>query len=166
MISLIEINVTMLNKSIQLIIFLGFLLFNTNSIFGQNTNIVFDNNYKNSPAETVNGQPVFTIIEKMPEYIGGAQALEKFMKANINYSSKDHSNDPDYQSSIVVQYVIDTSGYTTNIWVIKRKYPDHYTEFEKASIIMISKMPKWKPGEQNGKKAPVKFNAIVSPSKK
>ena len=165
MISPIEINVTMLNKSIQIIIIIGFLLFNTTSIFGQNTNFVFDNNYENSPAETVNGLPVFTIIEKMPEYIGGTQALEKFKKDNINFSSKDQINDPDYQSSIVVQYVIDTSGYATNIWIVKRKYPDHYTEFEKASMIMISKMPKWKPGEQNGKKVPVKFNAIVSPSK-
>ena len=157
---------TKLIRPIQFIIILGFLLYNTTTILGQNTNIVFDENYKNEPAETVNGLQVFTIVEKMPEFIGGWNALQKFMKDNINFSAKDHINDVDYQSSKVIQYVIDTNGYATNIWIVKRKYPDHFTEFEKAGIIMISKMPKWIPGEQNGKKIPVKFNAVVSPGKK
>jgi flagellar basal body-associated protein FliL len=154
----------MRNKSIQVISILVILLLNTLTLFGQNI-VVFDDKYKGVPLQEIDGLPVFTIVEKMPEYIGGYQAKDKFIKDSLNYSSKNHKSDPDYQSSIVVQYVIDTSGFTTNIWVVKRKYTDHYTEFEKASMIMISKMPKWKPGEQNGKKVPVKFNEIVSPKK-
>lgn len=102
------------------------------------------------------GQNIFTIVEKMPEYPSGSVGMMKFLQDNINLRNENE----ELQPSIYFSFVIDTAGNVTNKCV-KPRYSDHLTQSEKSALDALDKMEKWVPGEQNGKKVLVKYTIPV-----
>ena len=111
------------------------------------TNSVYIHNL--SANDTLTTAPV------MPEFPGGTAALMKYLGANIKYPTI--SQEMGSAGKVIVQFVVDKDGTITDPTVVRGV--DAY--LDKEAIRVISSMPKWKPGVQNGKKVRVKYTVPV-----
>lgn len=98
----------------------------------------------------------FTIVEQMPEYPGGEEALMKFLQKNIKYPNSALEND--IQGTVLVNFVLCEDGSICQLKVIKS--PD--TSLSRAAAEVISKMPNWKPGKQKGENVRVYFDVPIN----
>ena len=99
---------------------------------------------------------VYDMVEVMPEFPGGVRAMLDFIKKNIQYPEIARKNG--IQGRVIVGVVVDKNGSVTNLTILKSIDP----YLDKEAIRVISSMPKWTPGVQNGKKVRVKFTVPVS----
>ena len=106
--------------------------------------------------EKVEEDVIHVTAEIMPEFPGGMAALMKYLGANIKYPTI--SQEMGSMGRVIVQFVVDKDGTITNPTVARGV--DAY--LDKEAIRVISSMPKWKPGVQNGKKVRVKYTVPVS----
>jgi len=104
--------------------------------------------------DSIDGKKAFVITEKMPEFPGGKEALNKYISSNLQYTS---GNTDEFQNKVTVSFIIDKEGKVQNVNIISPKHLFKLTEFEKCVFKLINNMPKWKPGRQNGKRVPVKY---------
>lgn len=105
--------------------------------------------------ERVEEDVIHVTAEIMPEFPGGMAALMKYLGANIKYPTI--SQEMGSMGRVIVQFVVDKDGTITNPTVARGV--DAY--LDKEAIRVISSMPKWKPGVQNGKKVRVKYTVPV-----
>ena len=96
-------------------------------------------------------EDVFDIVEQMPEYPGGMQALFEFLKENIKYP--EDAQKQKVEGRVLVKFVVETDGSISNIEVAKNAFPSLDAEAERVVRIM----PKWTPGKQKGQVVRVKF---------
>ncbi len=95
--------------------------------------------------------------EEMPEYPGGMDALNLFLKNEIQYPQM--ARDNNIQGIVLIEFVVEKDGRVTNAKVINSLFPD----CDKEAIRGVLAMPKWKPGKNNGKavrcyyRLPVRF---------
>jgi protein TonB len=99
--------------------------------------------------------PVYIVVEEMPSYKGGDEARIKFFIDNFTYPEINENEN--IQGSVYITFIIDTSGKVTNICVMRRQY----TKLENECMRVISLMPNWNPGRQNGKNVNVRFNLPI-----
>ena len=100
-------------------------------------------------------QEIFQVVENMPEFPGGTQALLQYLKKNIKYPTI--CQEQGIQGRVVVQFVVNKDGSIVDPEVIKPVNP----YLDKEALRVVSTMPKWKPGEQRGKPVRVKFTLPV-----
>ena len=101
-------------------------------------------------------QQVFDVVEKMPEYPGGSAALFEYLNGNIKYP--DDAAKKKIEGRVLVTFVVNTDGSITDIEVFKKAFPS----LDAEAVRVISGMPKWKPGEQKGKKVRVKYTVPLN----
>lgn len=106
-------------------------------------------------AEEVEEDVIHEHVEIMPDFPGGMAALMKYLGTNIKYPTI--SQEMGSAGKVIVQFVVDKDGTITNPAVVRGV--DAY--LDKEAIRVISSMPKWKPGVQNGKKVRVKYTVPV-----
>ena len=94
---------------------------------------------------------VFDIVEQMPEYPGGMQALFEFLKENMKYP--EDAQKQKVEGRVLVKFVVETDGSIFNIEVVKNAFPSLDAEAERVTRLM----PKWTPGKQKGQVVRVKF---------
>ena len=105
--------------------------------------------------EVVDEDIIVDVAEIMPEFPGGMAALMKYLGTNIKYPTI--SQEMGSAGKVIVQFVVDKDGTITNPAVARGV--DAY--LDKEAIRVISSMPKWRPGVQNGKKVRVKYTVPV-----
>lgn len=89
--------------------------------------------------------PVLEIAEIEPAYPGGAAELMKFISENIEYPEM--AREMNEQGRVYVQFIVERDGSLTKIEVIRG-----VTEsLDQEAIRVMRLMPKWKPGESDGK---------------
>ncbi len=99
---------------------------------------------------------VFDVVEQMPSFPGGTQALMKYLSDNVKYPVVAQENG--VQGRVVVSFVVEKDGSITDVQVVRSVDPS----LDREAARVVSSMPKWIPGEQNGTKVRVKFNVPVS----
>lgn len=95
---------------------------------------------------------VYEVVEKMPQYPGGIEALMTFVANSINYPPNG-----DLVGKTVVKFTIAKDGFINNIKVLQSFDPI----YDKEAIRVINLLPKWIPGEHNGKKVNVYYTLPV-----
>ena len=105
--------------------------------------------------EVVDEDVIVDVAEIMPEFPGGTAALMKYLGTNIKYPTI--SQEMGSAGRVIVQFVVDKDGSISNPEVVRGV--DAY--LDKEAIRVISSMPKWRPGVQNGKKVRVKYTVPV-----
>ena len=98
---------------------------------------------------------IFDVVEQMPEYPGGMQAMMEFLKQNIKYP--EDAQKQKVEGRVIALFVVETDGSISNIEVVKHAFPSLDAEAERV----IQAMPKWKPGKQKGQPVRVKFTVPV-----
>ena len=114
--------------------------------------------YAQQPASNnnANDDEIFSIVENEPEYPGGDEALYKFISKNIVYPKS--AREKGIQGTVLVEFVVEKDGKLSNIKVIRSADP----ALEAEAVRVISKMPKWKPGTQRGKKVRSTFRLPIN----
>ena len=101
-------------------------------------------------------QKVFDVVEQMPEFPGGMEALVKYMAENMKYP--EDAKKQQVEGRVLVQFIVETDGSVSNTEVLMRVFPS----LDAEAVRVISGMPKWIPGKQNGKVVRVKYTIPVS----
>jgi periplasmic protein TonB len=100
---------------------------------------------------------VYTIVEEMPVLPGNDKSVVKYIQENLKYPEEYKDTCP--QGTVYAEFVVDTAGKVTHVKVI-RGVPGA-PGLNAEAIRVISSMPSWIPGKQNGKPVKVKFTVPV-----
>ncbi|MDO5664653.1 MAG: TonB family protein [Bacteroidia bacterium] len=118
------------------------------------------------PPQVVYTQPTPRLVEEAvesaidfaeiaPHFIGGQTALMKFLGENMRYPQVDI--DMGNEGRVICTFVVEKDGSITDIKVIRGVSPT----IDREAVRVISEMPNWKPGFQNGRMVRVKFTLPV-----
>ena len=101
-------------------------------------------------------EDVFDVVEQMPEFPGGPEALMKFLMENVCYPETAFKTG--VEGRVIVTFIIDTQGRVNNAKVVKKVSDD----LDAEAVRVIGAMPNWKPGKQNGKPVRVKYTVPIN----
>jgi len=98
---------------------------------------------------------IFTYVEQMPDFPGGDAARMDFLRKNLHYP--DVARENNIQGRVTVRFVVDEEGNISDVNVIKGIGGGCDEEAKRV----VMKMPKWKPGKQNGRAVKVYFTLPI-----
>ncbi len=108
-------------------------------------------------AQTVKEEDmVFMVVEKMPKYPGGQDALIKFLMQNVKYPTE--AQEKRIQGRVYVEFVIDKKGKIKNIEILKGVDP----LLDEEAMRVVRSMPDWEPGTQRGKLVNVSYRLPIN----
>jgi len=110
-----------------------------------------------APVEEEEEEVIFVVVESMPEFPGGQQAMMRYIGENIKYPVIAQENG--IQGRVICQFVIEKDGKVTDIQVVRSSGEP---SLDKEAVRVINSMPKWKPGKQRGKPVRVKYTIPVN----
>ena len=96
---------------------------------------------------------VFDVVEEMPSFPGGQKKLMEYLSQNTHYP-KDYQK-ACVQGRVIVTFIIEKDGSISGVKVVKSLEPP----LDAEAVRVISAMPKWNPGNQNG--VPVRVRYIL-----
>lgn len=101
-------------------------------------------------------EEIVSFVEIMPEFPGGEKALRKFLLNNVHYPTL--ASESAVSGTVFVKFVVFKNGEIGNVVVEGAKKG---AGLEDEAIRVVKKMPKWKPGRQNGENVSVYFNLPI-----
>ena len=107
------------------------------------------------PEEEEEEQVIHIRVEKMPEFPGGQDALNRYLVRNIKYPLLAQENG--IQGRVVCQFVVNSDGSIVDIAVVRGVEES----LDKEAVRVIKSMPKWVPGRHGGKAVRVKFTQNI-----
>ena len=110
-----------------------------------------------APVEEEEEEVIFMVVETMPEFPGGQQALFKYIGENIKYPVIAQENG--IQGRVICQFVVNKDGSIVDVVAVRSSGE---ASLDKEAIRVIKSMPKWKPGKQRGKPVRVKYTVPVN----
>ena len=129
------------------------------------------NDEKQQPAvtetETILEQPVcdkealnlqdsiYRVTEVMPQYPGGPNEIMRYIQENIKYPQSAKANK--IEGRVYVTFVVEKDGSITNAAVIR----GFDKECDAEALRVVSSMPKWNPGQQDGKNVRTQFTIPI-----
>jgi len=90
---------------------------------------------------------VFLVVEEMPEFSGGKEALANFIASNINYPVEAKAEKA--EGRVVVSVVVSSTGKVKNAKIIRGIHPALDAEAMRV-IGLLPLQPDWKPGKEKG----------------
>ena len=106
-------------------------------------------------AEPASPEPkVYDMVEKMPSFPGGSEALKEYLKKNTRYPNPDAC----IQGRVVVVFVVDEKGNLSDVKVARSVEP--YLDAE--AVRVVKSMPRWNPGIEKGKAVKVRYTLPVT----
>lgn len=122
-----------------------------------------DGGEESKPAEvkqvvktSTQGEEIFNVVEKMPEYPGGMVELMKFLQRNVRYPKE--AQEQGKQGRVVVQFVVNKDGSITDAKIAKSVDP----QLDAEALRVVNAMPNWTPGKQRGKEVRTYFTIPVT----
>ncbi len=98
---------------------------------------------------------IFMVVEQMPEFPGGEEALYKYLAGNITYPQM--AKESGIQGRVYVTFIVEQDGSISDVRVLRGIGGG----CDEESIRVVKAMPKWKPGKQRGKPVRVQYNLPV-----
>ena len=99
---------------------------------------------------------VFEYVEQMPSFPGGTGALMQYLSKNIKYPPFAEENN--IQGRVICTFVVERDGSVSDIRIAKSVDPS----LDKEAVRVVSAMPRWIPGRQNGQMVRVKYTLPVT----
>jgi len=109
---------------------------------------------KTTPAQADTSK-IFNIVEKMPEYPGGINALMHYLATNIKYPAE--ARKAGIQGKVFVNFIVEKDGSISHVKVLK----GIGYGCDKEAVKAVENMPRWIPGQQKGKPVRVEYNLPV-----
>jgi TonB family protein len=98
----------------------------------------------------------FVLVEEMPEFPGGIDALRAYIQGAIKYPAAAFENG--IQGKVYVRFVVTKTGGVANATIARSVDPI----LDKEAIRVVEAMPNWKPGKQNGQNVDVYYTVPVN----
>jgi protein TonB len=95
-------------------------------------------------------------VSQMPEFPGGDEELLRYLAQNIQYPKR--AVDGNTEGRVLIGFIVNKEGEIDDVKVI-RSIGDGCDE---EAVRVIHKMPKWKPGKNNGRLVNVFYNLPVT----
>lgn len=108
------------------------------------------------PPKNEEENKVFDVVEEQPSFPGGQGALMAWLNDNIKYPVVAAENG--IQGKVIVQFVVGKNGSISNVKVLRSVDPS----LDKEAVRVVSNMPHWTPGKQNGASVNVRFTLPVT----
>lgn len=99
---------------------------------------------------------VFTIVENMPEFPGGQEAMFQFLANNVVYPPEAKKNG--IQGRVFVGFTVGKDGVIKDVHIVRGVHK----LLDKEAMRVVRLMPKWKPGMQKGKAVAVSYNLPIN----
>lgn len=125
----------------------------TVNAMGRADNTLIDNDIQRM---TSMDDDVYEVVEKMPEFPGGIAELMKYLSSNIKYPVEAHK--AGIQGRVVVSFIVNKDGTVKDAKIVRSV--DKSIDAE--ALRVISAMPKWQPGYQDGKAVSVRYTVPVT----
>jgi periplasmic protein TonB len=121
-----------------------------------NTVVIPEVSDDKKPLDDDEGSTPPTIVSEMPEFPGGDVARIKFFSENIKYPIA--AREIGVQGPVYFTFVVEKDGSISNIKMLR----GIGAGCDEEALRVVSMMPKWKPGRQNGREVRVQFNLPIS----
>lgn len=95
---------------------------------------------------------VHVVVEKMPTFPGGDEAMSQFIYDNLKYPRV--AQVYGFQGRVIVQFTVNADGSISDVEAIQSAHPS----LDNEAIRVVKAMPKWNPGLQRGKAVRVKYS--------
>lgn len=96
---------------------------------------------------------VYQIVDEMPKFPGGEQAMFKFISENVKYPQE--AKDKNISGRVFVNFVVEKDGSVDEVKVLRSIGGG----CDEEAVRVVKSMPKWTPGKQKGK--PVRVSYII-----
>ncbi len=102
---------------------------------------------------------VFMVVEEMPEFPGGTEALLEYLRSNLQYPERCKENK--IQGRVIITFVVNKDGNIVEPAVVKSAGPEG-VELDVEALRVISSMPAWTPGKQKGEAVRVQYTVPIT----
>lgn len=99
---------------------------------------------------------VYDVIEQMPTFPKGQEALFNYVMHSIKYPAK--AAKKGIQGRVIVSFIVGKDGSISNAEIARSVDPD----LDAEALRVVSSMQKWNPGKQDGKPVRVKFTIPIT----
>ena len=99
---------------------------------------------------------VFDVVDEMPEFPGGMQALIQYLTNTVKYPEESESKGE--QGRVICTFVVEADGKVSNTMIAKGVTP----ALDKEAERVVRSMPNWTPGKLNGQNVRVKYTLPVT----
>jgi TonB family protein len=105
---------------------------------------------------TSDGEPIFFVVEEMPEFPGGEMELRTFIANNIEYPEIAMKNK--IQGKVYVTFVVGKDGLVKDAKIARGVDPS----LDGEALRVVNNLPKWKPGKQRGEAVNVSYTIPIN----
>ncbi len=105
-------------------------------------------------------EKIYDTPETMPEYVGGMEAMIKYMQENITMPEKYKDMDTKATYRVMVKFVVEADGSVTEVETVKPEPSKQ--DLNDEAVRVVKGMPKWKPGTMDGKPVRVRYMLPVT----
>ncbi len=98
---------------------------------------------------------VFMFVEEMPQFPGGQTEMMKYLSDNLRYP--EDAAKQGIVGRVVIKFIVNKDGTVSDAQILRALYRS--CDIEAARV--VSSMPKWIPGKQNGKAVDVYFTIPI-----
>ena len=95
-------------------------------------------------------------VDQMASYPGGIPALMNFLNENIKYPEQ--AEREGIEGRVVAGFIVERDGSVSNIEILKSVHP----LLDAEVVRVMSLMPNWIPGRQNGQPVRVKYSLPIT----
>ena len=104
------------------------------------------------PEHSTNRDDTFIVVDQMPEYPGGNEALQEYISLNLKYPAL-----KEVSGKVFVSFVVDKKGKVIDVKVKN----DVDAALAKEAARLVKAMPLWTPGKLEGKAVNVQLNLPI-----
>lgn len=112
-------------------------------------------NHETAATEGKAKEKAFKEAEVMPKFPGGVQGLMKYFAKSIKYPV--FAQERKEEGKVILQMVIGKEGTLSDIKVLHSASP----WLDAEAVRVVSNMPRWEPGRQEGKAIAVEYTLPV-----
>ncbi len=91
------------------------------------------------------------MVEKKAQFPGGEAEMYKWLSSNIEYPSD--AVEEGASGRVVVEFVVERDGSISNVIILRSRHPS----LDKEAVRLVKAMPKWTPGEIEGRIVRVRY---------
>ena len=130
------------------------ILFSTTEVlYGAALFGLFDDDVTKEP---VNPDSIYTVVQVMPYFPNGTDALFEYLRNNTRYPESCRKDS--IQGRVIVNFVVEKDGSISGAKIVRSVHE----QLDAEALRVVKSMPKWIPGKQRGKEVRVKYNIPVS----
>ncbi|WP_461637251.1 TonB family protein [Labilibaculum euxinus] len=102
------------------------------------------------------GEDVYVIVEKMPQYPGGGEALQKHIAASVKYPQD--AQQKGISGRVFVTFIVSKEGDVVQARVVRGVDPS----LDAEALRVMNSIPKWTPGYEKGKAVHVSYTVPIN----